>query len=73
MVKPTSVHWVAAKHILRHLRGIVDYGLMYKQVDGVKLEGFTDVDWERGSTKRKSTSGCAFNVGSVVVSRFSRK
>jgi hypothetical protein len=73
MVEPTRVHWVAAKHVLRYLRGTTDYGLWYRQVDGVRLEGFTDADWAGSSTDRKSTSGCIFNIGSTVVSWFSRK
>ena len=30
LTDPRSVHLVAAKHILRYLRGIVDYGLKYE-------------------------------------------
>jgi hypothetical protein len=45
MVEPRRIHWVAAKHVLRYLRGTVDYGLSYIQRDGVKLTGFTDADW----------------------------
>ena len=29
MVEPRQVHWVAAKHVLRYLCGIVGYGLRY--------------------------------------------
>ena len=72
MVEPTRVHWVAAKHVLRYLRGIMVYGLWYKQIDGVRLEGFTDVDWEGGSIDRKSTSSCTFSVGSTTISWFNK-
>ena len=31
MVEPRKVHWVAAKHILRYVQRIVDYGLDYRR------------------------------------------
>jgi len=34
----------------------------------VKLQGFTDADWEGSPSDRKSTSGGIFNLGSAVVS-----
>ena len=42
MVEPRSVHWVVAKHGLRYLSGIVDFGLDYRRSDGIRLVGFTD-------------------------------
>jgi hypothetical protein len=45
MVEPKKVHWVAVKHVLRYLRGIVEYGLKYFGGDGVRLQGYTDLDW----------------------------
>eukprot|EP00253_Pinus_taeda_P032732 PITA_32732 len=73
MCKPRKVHWVAAKHILRYLQGTVDYGLDYRQGDGVRLAGYTDSDWAGRASDRKSTSGCCFGLGSAVVSWFSQK
>jgi hypothetical protein len=64
---------VAAKHVLKYLCGTVDYGLDYHRGDGVRLVGYTDSDWAGCVSDRKSTSGCCFGLGSIVVSWFSRK
>jgi hypothetical protein len=73
MVDPRRVHWIAAKHVLRYLRGIVEYELLYERSGGVKLAGFTDVDWAGCAEDMKSTSGCCFSIGSSIISWFSRK
>ena len=73
MVEPRRVHWVGEKHALRYLCGTIDYGLDYQRGDGVHLVGYTDSDWVGCVNDRKSTSGCCFGLGSVVVSWFSRK
>ena len=39
------VHLIAAKHILRYLKGIVDYGLKYEANQKINLEGYVDLDW----------------------------
>ena len=39
----------------------------------MKLHGFTDTDWAGSPSDRKSTSGGIFNLGSAVVSWYSRK
>lgn len=44
-VKPTKFYWKAANHLLRYLRGTIECGLWYKKIEGVKLQGLTDVDW----------------------------
>eukprot|EP00253_Pinus_taeda_P024908 PITA_24908 len=73
MVQPTKLFWKAMKHVLRYLRGITQYGLWYRQTEGVKLQGFTDADWTGSPSDRKSTSGGIFNLGSAAVSWYSRK
>jgi hypothetical protein len=55
MVQPRRAHWTAAKHILRYLRGILEYGLRCAQEDGVTLLGYTDTDWTGNAMHRKST------------------
>ena len=39
----------------------------------MKLCGFTDADWARSPTDRKSTYGGIFSIGSTTVSWYSRK
>jgi hypothetical protein len=73
MVDPRRVHWVAAKHILRYLKGTIEYGLQYLQGDQVKLVGYSDSDWARSTADRKSTFGCYFTLGSGMISWYSRK
>ena len=65
---------IAAKHILRYLRGIIDYGIKYKSDQRINLEGYVDLDWVGSSIDRKSTSECFFSMRLGVIScRFSRK
>jgi hypothetical protein len=73
MVKPTKLFWKVGKHVLRYLRGTSEYGLWYRQTDGVKLHGFTDADWVGNPTDRKSTSGEIFSIGSTIVSWYNKK
>eukprot|EP00253_Pinus_taeda_P006512 PITA_06512 len=63
----------ASKHVLRYLRGTSQYGLWYKRIEGVKLQGFTDVDWAGSPSDRKRTSEGIFNLGSATVSWSNRK
>ena len=65
-------HLIAAKHILRYLKGIVDYGLKYEANQKINLEGYVDSDWAGNAIDRKITSGCFFSMGLGMISWFSR-
>ena len=67
------VHLIATKHILRYLKGTIDYGLKYEVNQKINLKGYVDSDWEGNAIVRKSTSGCCFSMRSGVISWFSRK
>ena len=43
-VQPRRVHLVAAKHVMRYLKGTIDFGLYYDGSDEYRLYGYTDVD-----------------------------
>eukprot|EP00253_Pinus_taeda_P018181 PITA_18181 len=73
MVQPTKMFWKEEMHVLRYLIRTSQYGLWYRQIEGVKLQGFTNADWVGSPSDWKSTSGGIFNLGSVAVSWYSRK
>lgn len=73
MAEPRHVHLIVAKHVLRYLKGTIDYGLRYVVDCEFGLVGYTDSDWVGSVTIRKSTSGCCFSLGSAVIAWRSRK
>ena len=73
LTDPRHVHLIPTKHILRYLKGTVDYGLNYEANQKINLEGYVDSDWASSAIDTKSTSGCCFSMGSGVISWFSRK
>jgi len=68
MVEPRRVHWIAAKHALRYLKGTIEYGLSYDADREINLQGYIDADWAGSVTDRKSTFNCCFSLGSTVIS-----
>ena len=40
LTDPRNVHLISAKHILRYLRGTIDYGLKYDVNQNINLEGY---------------------------------
>jgi hypothetical protein len=40
VVKPRGVHFIAAKHVMRYLKGTIDYGLKYASEREISLQGF---------------------------------
>ena len=73
LIDSRHVHLIAAKHILRYLRGTVDYRLKYDVNQKINLEGYVDLDWAGSAIDKKSTSWCCFSMGLGVFSWFSRK
>jgi hypothetical protein len=72
-VEPRHEHWIAAKHVLRFIRGTIHYGLRYTASSDIQLHGFTDSDWAGSAEDRKSTLGMCFSLGFAMISWGSRK
>jgi hypothetical protein len=72
-VEPIHVHLVAAKHVMRYLKGTLDCGLNYDGDYDFTLSGYTDSDWAGSVFDRKNTSRCCYSLGLAMISRQSRK
>jgi hypothetical protein len=73
MVESKQVHWVATKHVLMYVCGIVGFGLKYVRGGGVRLHGYSDTDWAGSAIEKKSTSSVFFGLGSTIVSWYNSK
>ena len=56
MVELRHVHLIATKHVLRYLKGMIDYGLRYVVYYEYGLVGYTDLDWDGSVIDWKRTS-----------------
>ena len=73
MSRPNKVHWVAAKRVLRYVKGTLDLGLKFERSNKFELVGYSDADWAGDVDTRKSTSGYVFMLGKAIVSWASKK
>ncbi|CAA6670036.1 unnamed protein product [Spirodela intermedia] len=80
---PTE-HLMAIKHVLRYLKGIIYYGLVYEKGHTIglvyekghtmaELIGYSDNDFVGDVQDRKSTSGQVFFFGKMAISWASQK
>ena len=46
LVEPMHVHLVSANHVMRYLKGMIDYGLSYIRDYYFRLYGYIDSDWK---------------------------
>jgi len=65
-------HWIAAKRVLRYLKGTQTHCLRYKR-SGQDLVGYADADWAANIDDRRSFTGFAFKFASAAISWESRK
>ncbi|CDO71000.1 hypothetical protein BN946_scf184844.g4 [Trametes cinnabarina] len=71
MADPATIHWEAAKRVLRYLKGTRNYVLMFGSTsDG--LVGYTDADWG-SQAHRHSISGYAFLYAGGAITWRSHK
>ena len=66
-------HLKYAKHILRYLKGTVDYGIKYGANQKINVEGYVDSDWEGSAIYRKSTSWCSRKQSCAALSTAEEK
>ncbi|XP_050918955.1 secreted RxLR effector protein 161-like [Lathyrus oleraceus] len=74
--KSNVSHLAATKKILRHLKGTVDYDILFPTANEgkkCKLLGYTDSSWYTDAEDRKSIIGYVFMLGGKSVAWSSRK
>jgi hypothetical protein len=62
LVDPRCVHLVYAKHVMRYIKAMLDFGIFYNGDHDFRLFGYTDSNWTGSVYDRKSTSGCCFSL-----------
>ena len=65
--KPGEEHWIAVKHILKYLKRMRDYMLLY-QDESLEPIGYTDSYFQSDIDSRKSTSRYVFTFGGGAIS-----
>jgi transposase InsO family protein len=73
MEHPVETHLMAAKRIMRYIRGTLKLGILYKRGKQAELIAYSDSDYGGDVDDRKSTSGYVFMLGFGAVSWSSRK
>ncbi|CAA0805773.1 cysteine-rich RLK (RECEPTOR-like protein kinase) 8 [Striga hermonthica] len=77
----SKIHFVAAKRVLRYVKGTTDYDIKYSvlynfQLQGChnfQFQGFSDSDWAGSIDDMRSTTGYCFSFGSGAFSWSSKK
>ena len=67
MQKPSEGDWIAAKRVMRYLKGTAEKGITYR-AEGGELVGYADADWAGDLETRRSTTGHVFLLGGGSVS-----
>ena len=63
MARPTEANLIAAKHVLRYLKGTTERSLEFRKgVDYLKLVGFCDSNWAGDVVDIRSMSGYGFQL-----------
>lgn len=76
MKAPMRRHLLAAKRIMRYIKGTVDYGILFPKGGGeseIELLGYSNSDWCGDKSNRKRTVVYVFLSGGAPVSWCSKK
>lgn len=78
--KPCVKHWDAAKHLMRYIKGTLDFGIKYTKPNSTGngevpnvLWGYVDSDWAGCPDSRRSTSGYVLMLNGAAISWKSKR
>ena len=67
------VHLMVANHVVRYLKGTVEYGLKYDTNLKINLEDYVDSEWPDSAIDTKSTSLCSRKQSCMALSTTKEK
>jgi hypothetical protein len=73
MESPAESHLLAAKRVLRYIKGTTNFRIFYKKGENTEFFGYTDSDYVGDQDDRRSTSGYVFFMSSGAISWSSKK
>lgn len=73
MGKPTKMHWVAMKRVLRFLAGTMTHEILLRPMIGSDIMAYCDDDWGGDTLDRQSITRFLVYVGGSLVSWSSKK
>ncbi|GFZ21561.1 hypothetical protein Acr_29g0007230 [Actinidia rufa] len=73
MSAPCSTHYAAVLRILRYVKGTLFHGLHFSSQSSLQLYAYSDADWAKDPTARRSTTGFCFFLGDSLISWRSKK
>ncbi|XP_071054696.1 uncharacterized protein [Onthophagus taurus] len=65
-------HWIAAKRVLRYLKGTINLELTYR-TSGKEMECYTDADWGSSIDDRRSYTAYVFKMANATISWETKK
>lgn len=69
---PIASHWIAAKRVLRYLRGTINTKLTFRS-DSKNITGYCDADWANDCEDRRSCTGYIFVFQGAAISWSSKR
>ncbi|KAL2249557.1 UNVERIFIED_CONTAM: Retrovirus-related Pol polyprotein from transposon RE2 [Sesamum indicum] len=71
--KPCQIHWDAAVHLVKYLKGAPATGIFFSSNNTLNLTAFCDADWGGCTETRKSLTGFSIFLGNTPISWKSKK
>ena len=72
MQNPNKPHLEMARRILRPVKSIIDYNLLYKKDENCKLTSYCDANFTKDHDTRRSTIGYVFRIVFGVIPWYSK-